>query len=232
VHDVLAQWLKAESWDVEQLVSATQRRLTAHDISPLLRAIWGPRLIAAVRWAGETVLSMRAAGRVPILPAVEQRGEVLINGICLSGKADRIDRMPDGTLAIVDYKTGSSPKKPQVAAGFALQLGLLGAMAERGAFPEADGQTTAFEYWRLNKHAKSQQFGWIEAPFYKDAGEGIQPTDFVAFALRRLATATEWLTSQQPFTARLHPQYAPYADYEQLMRLEEWYGVLAESVNE
>ena len=25
-------------------------------------------------------------------------------------------------------------------------------------------------------------------------------------------------------TAKLHPEYAPYADFDQLMRLEEWYG--------
>jgi ATP-dependent helicase/nuclease subunit B len=33
-----------------------------------------------------------------------------------------------------------------------------------------------------------------------------------------------WLTGSEPFTARLNPAYAPYGDYDQLMRLEEWYG--------
>ena len=28
----------------------------------------------------------------------------------------------------------------------------------------------------------------------------------------------------EPFTAKLNPAYAPYGDYDQLMRLEEWYG--------
>ena len=32
------------------------------------------------------------------------------------------------------------------------------------------------------------------------------------------------LTGDAPFTAKLHPEYAPYADYDQLMRLEEWFG--------
>ena len=34
----------------------------------------------------------------------------------------------------------------------------------------------------------------------------------------------KWLTGAEPFTAKLHPIYAPYGDYDQLMRLDEWYG--------
>ena len=34
----------------------------------------------------------------------------------------------------------------------------------------------------------------------------------------------DWLTGSEPFTAKLNPAYAPYGDYDQLMRLEEWYG--------
>ena len=36
--------------------------------------------------------------------------------------------------------------------------------------------------------------------------------------------ARKWLTGDEPFTAKLNPAYAPYGDYDQLMRLEEWYG--------
>jgi ATP-dependent helicase/nuclease subunit B len=222
VHDLLATWLTNDGADVEALVVATERRLAASDISPLLRAVWGPRLISAVRWVGESIIAGRAEGRHPILTAVEQRGELMLGRITLSGKADRIDRLSDGSLAIVDYKTGSSPGKAQAAAGFALQLGLLGAMAEGGAFAGADGTATAFEYWRLNK--KDDGFGWVDAPFYRDAAKGVQAPEFVAFTQERLAEAASWLTRERPFTARLHPEYAPYADYEQLMRLEEWYG--------
>jgi ATP-dependent helicase/nuclease subunit B len=36
--------------------------------------------------------------------------------------------------------------------------------------------------------------------------------------------ARKWLTGSESFTAKLNPAYAPYGDYDQLMRLEEWYG--------
>ena len=29
---------------------------------------------------------------------------------------------------------------------------------------------------------------------------------------------------EEPFVAKLHPEHAPYGDYDQLMRLDEWYG--------
>ena len=39
-----------------------------------------------------------------------------------------------------------------------------------------------------------------------------------------IAAAASWLTGDAPFTAKLHPEYAPYGEYDQLMRFEEWYG--------
>jgi ATP-dependent helicase/nuclease subunit B len=49
--------------------------------------------------------------------------------------------------------------------------------------------------------------------------------DFLAHAEAQFRdAAAKWLTGDEPFTAKLHPAYAPYGDYDQLMRLEEWYG--------
>jgi ATP-dependent helicase/nuclease subunit B len=55
----------------------------------------------------------------------------------------------------------------------------------------------------------------------KDMAEG----EFLDRAYRNFAEAAgKWLTGTEPFTAKLNPAYAPYGDYDQLMRLEEWYG--------
>lgn len=226
VHDLLEKWLKAGGQDVGDLIARAEARIAEPDIGTLLRTIWAPRLLAALRWTGEEIVTNRAARRVPLLAGVEERGEVVIDGIRLSGKADRIDRLPDGSLAIVDYKTGGSVNKKALANGYVLQLGLLGAIAERGGFEDVAGTVAAFEYWRLNRHPKSGEFGWVEEPFYKNAEDGVQADGFVAFAVQRLGVAAKWLAGVEPFEAKLRPEYAPYADYDQLMRLEEWYGVL------
>ena len=46
-------------------------------------------------------------GRRPL--AAEADGEAALAGITVYGRADRIDRLADGSIAIVDYKTGQPP---------------------------------------------------------------------------------------------------------------------------
>jgi ATP-dependent helicase/nuclease subunit B len=184
--------------------------------------LWTPRLMEAIEWATETMSANLADGRAPI--AAEIDGKASVGGIELTGKVDRIDRLPDGGLAIIDYKTGKPPGKAQVAAGYAMQLGLLGLIAEQGGFPGVEGVPGAFEYWSLA--AKKGGLGYVESPVgLNKKGEGIDPADFTAHAAAVLAeAAAKWLEGSEPFIAKLHPEYAPYGDYDQLMRLDEWYG--------
>ncbi len=145
----------------------------------------------------------------------------MLDGIKLYGKVDRIDRLADGGLAIVDYKTGMPPGPKQVAAGYAMQLGLLGLIAERGGFEGIGGTAAVFEYWSLAQ--KDGQLGHVAAATGKRAR--IDPADFTALAHRNFTdAANRWLTGDAPFVAKLHPELAPYGDYDQLMRLDEWYG--------
>jgi ATP-dependent helicase/nuclease subunit B len=53
----------------------------------------------------------------------------------------------------------------------------------------------------------------------------LDAADFTSLAERNFtAAAGRWLSGDEPFTAKLHPEYAPYAEFDQLMRLDEWYG--------
>jgi ATP-dependent helicase/nuclease subunit B len=53
----------------------------------------------------------------------------------------------------------------------------------------------------------------------------MKPEEFVPTAAENFAdTAARYLTGGEAFTAKLHPEYAPYSDYDQLMRRDEWYG--------
>src|SRR3546814_1325261 len=81
----------------------------------------------------------------------EVTGEIVLEGlkrpVTLRGRADRIDVMTDGTLAIIDYKTGQPPSKDQVISGLAPQLPLEAAMALRRAFtriPKAEASKSLF----------------------------------------------------------------------------------------
>jgi ATP-dependent helicase/nuclease subunit B len=138
--------------------------------------------------------------------------------VTVHGRADRIDRLPSGALAIVDFKTGQPPSHKAVTEGFALQLGLLGLIGRAGGFQGVSGDPEAFEYWSLARYRG--KFGRLMRP-----DKDMQPGEFLTHAKRNFAEAAQrWLTGDEPFTAKLNPAYAPYGDYDQLMRLEEWYG--------
>jgi ATP-dependent helicase/nuclease subunit B len=218
VHAVFEEWMKEDGCDPQKLRARAERMLAETAAHPVLRALWSPRLLEAIDWAAETMKANLAEGRRPI--AAERDGSAELGGIELYGKVDRIDRLPDGSLAIVDYKTGQPPSRAQVEAGFAMQLGLLGLIAERGGFGDLEGVPAAFEYWSLASHKGA--LGHVQSPV---GPKRLSPEEFKARSAQILRDAAErWLIGDDPFTAKLHPEYSPYADYDQLMRLDEWYG--------
>lgn len=223
VHEILQHWAEAGR-DPADLEARARAMFDRPDVHPLLKALWQPRLIEAIRWIAAEVAADQAAGRTIL--AVESDGRADIAGVTLSGKADRIDRMPDGSLAIVDYKTGKPPSAKQVRAGYSLQLGLLGLIAEQGGFAAVDGDRRAgcFEYWSLAK--KNDAFGYRDSPVDPmGKRDKIVTADFTSFVHARFEeVAAAYLTGQAPFDAQVNPEVASYGDYDQLMRLEEWYG--------
>lgn len=219
VHAVLEQWAKLDGCDPALLTARADAMLDGIAAHPVMRTLWAPRLREAIGWIAAKMAEEGATGRTLLAAEIDGRAEIA--GVLLKGKADRIDRLPDGGLAIVDYKTGAPPRPRAVAAGYALQLGLLGLLVERGGFAGVEGVPNVFEYWSLAQ--KDGQLGHVAPAVGKRAV--IDPADFTALALHHFEdAASRWLTGDEPFTAKLHPEYAPYGDYDQLMRLDEWYG--------
>lgn len=223
IHDILERWAKEDHYDPDALKRRALDFLNERSSHPLMRTLWAPRLIEGLIWVAETVAEQRTDQRTPLKS--EEKGSVHIAGVDLFGIADRIDRMPDGGLCIVDYKTGGPPSNRQVKEGFALQLGLLGAIAERGDFGGLSGKASGFEYWSLAKQSGKDSFGYIATPTNPRSRDKIETDEMVSHAVAEFTKAVNsYILGDEPMTAKLHPEYAPYADYDQLMRLEEWYG--------
>ena len=99
-----------------------------------------------------------------------------------------------------------------------MRIGVGKEIGRAGGFESVSGDPQAFEYWSLARYRGS--FGRLMRP-----DKEMQPGEFLDHAHRNFAeAAAKWLTGSEPFTAKLNPAYAPYGDYDQLMRLEEWYG--------
>ncbi len=131
-----------------------------------------------------------------------------IAGIKLRGKADRIDRLPDGTLAIIDYKTGKAPSAKEVMAGYAMQLGLLGLIAEHGGFPDVAGTPLAFEYWSLARGPKGG-LGHVTSPVGRPASPTAStPADFTRQAARHVRRGRGELADRRRAVHRQAPSRA------------------------
>ncbi|MBB4859825.1 ATP-dependent helicase/nuclease subunit B [Novosphingobium chloroacetimidivorans] len=226
VHAILDRWHKAGEPPamLRNIAEEVMDELSAH---PLMRALWRPRLLAALDWVGEEIAGQRASGRRVL--ATEVDGRIEWRGVRLQARADRIDACEDGALAVIDYKTGQPPSARRVQEGFALQLGLIGLIASHGGFKDAVGETITgeaqrFEYWSLAKQAGKEQFGyWTEPVLEGNRKSGIARDRFLPETIRYLDDALDrWILGGEPFTARLNPDLPGYADYDQLMRLDEW----------
>ena len=221
VHAILEAWVKRGDADPASLGALTEAELIRWSGQPLMRALWAPRVRRAMAWVADQMGLWQADGWAPL--AAEATGSIdLAGGIRLTGTADRIDVGPGGALAVVDYKTGVIPSHAQVAGGFALQLGLLAALAERGALAGVPaGRVEALRYWKLGGGSVA---GSVRDPLRY--GREITPTaDHISSTWAHLGQLCDtMLLGQGAFVAKLHPDYARGTDYDHLARVREWLG--------
>lgn len=218
-HTIIEQWHGGQGTFAE-LTEQHLQEMAAH---PLQRALWRPRLLKALEWVAWQLA--QEPGRVVV--AAEADGAFEFNGVTIFGRADRIDRMPDGTLAVVDYKTGGAPSSARVEKGFTLQLGTLGLILGEGGFDAIDGQASMFEYWSLGRNKDSPTgFGYTDTPLKTGRKRsGLTPDEFLPKIADYLHDALDrYILGNAPFTARENPDAPVYDSYDQLMRLGEWLG--------
>ena len=176
---------------------------------------------ARIRVVGEDGVVTTAAARHVLSNGA--RTEFLLEGDAVVVREGRT--LADGSLAVVDYKTGMPPSGKMVEQGFALQLGLIGLIAQGGGMDGVSGEPARFEYWSLGRN-KERNFGYMKSPVKETARQtGIPLEDFLDKTEDFLREAiARWLLGSEPFTARLNPDLPGYSDYDQLMRLDEWQG--------
>ena len=222
VHRVLERWHKAGG-GAGELHALAQEELAEMRAHPLVRSLWWPRLARGLEWIDGEIAALGRTGRNVLVS--EARGEMEYLGVRVHGRADRIDQLADGSLAVVDYKTGGPPTPASVEKGFALQLGTLGLIAADGGFPGVAGEPERFEYWSLGKHKDSPTgFGyWVEPIKEGKKKTGLPREEFLSQTEFFLGDAIKrWIKGDEPFTARLNPDIGGYNDFDQLMRLDEW----------
>ncbi len=201
------------------------RTMTDAGLREALRNWWAPRLERIADWVAETEGARRGAA-VPHGLSAEVTGswDLLRPGgrFTLTGRADRIERLADGRLAILDYKTGTPPGPGEVASGLAPQLPLEAAMAQAGAFgPDLAGEAAELAYWHITGGFVP---GKMQPLFKSDPTAIAAAAQVAADALGALIDAFD--DPARCYLSQPHPGRAPrFSDYAQLARVVEWAAV-------
>jgi ATP-dependent helicase/nuclease subunit B len=227
VHDGLHRFLRdhAATWPANgpaALRRAMREALAAAQLRPALQAWWSPRLDRIADWVAEIEAERRSLHPLDAIEA-ELSGAIDLmrphGSFRLSGRADRIERYRDGSLAILDYKTGAPPAQSVVDAGLAPQLLLEALIAvESGFGPDLCGQASQLVYWHLSGGVDPGKVHLL----FKGSSDTI--IEAVAEARDRLcALIDDFNREERAYLAQPHPGLAPrFSDYTQLARVAEW----------
>ena len=183
---------------------------------PNVWAFWQPRFQRIAAWWLAQERDRRAQLRAI---ATELEGELILPAVSpaftLTARADRIDTFKDGGLAIIDYKTGTLPKKEDIAIGFSPQLTLEAAMALAGAFEGVGGtQIAELAHWKLSGNRDGGTIDLVKGDVMALASA----------AMRGLAAlVSDFSQDNAAYAATPDPAFSPsYDDYSHLARNSEW----------
>lgn len=198
----------------EQLINIGLNKFQSAEISAELRAFWWPSFLKTVDW----VLAQEAICR-PDIKQIYNEVEGQMEFAAPAGpfiaeaRADRLNFNKDGSIDIIDYKTGSIRSNKQVHAGYAPQLPIEGLIAASGGFSKngrkiPTGKVNKLSYWRLgNKITEITETDKVLAQTREN--------------LQKLISAFDFETT--PYLARPNPKYVPkYSEYDHLERIKEW----------
>ncbi len=187
---------------------------------PGLWAFWWPRFQRIAKWFVQTEAGRRAYLRASFS---ERKGSMVLgSGFEVYARADRVDVLRDGGIAIIDYKTGVPPTARDVMNGFAPQLPLEGAIAEQGGFEAVEkGPPASYAFWKLSGGDPAGEIKEIDTAKMKTTPHELAQNAIAGVA----ALATAFADLNTPYLSVPHPDNAPkYSDYVHLSRAREWMG--------
>ena len=214
VHEILEVFVRDVESDPAKLTRAHLMEVTENVLAQEVswateRMLYRARVERVSHHIVEGEKARREKGK-PIAYERDAKVDIPMPPMCLSAKADRIDRMKDGRLAIYDYKTGKPPS-PMEQTYFDKQLLLEAAMAEQGGFRDIDpGEVAEAIYIGLGSDPKD-----VAAPLDKTPTSQIWE-EFIAL-MSHYANRETGFTSRRAFQNEKDE-----GRYDQLARFGEW----------
>jgi len=142
----------------------------------------------------------------------ELKGTMDFAGIKVTARADRIDYATDGSVEIIDYKTGRTPEKKAVVTGLYPQLPVEALIAQSGGFAIPDAKTLQLKYIQLQGKWQIGKELMIAA--------NLEQTEAGLTML-----INTYLTGDHPFFAiNTEDQSGKTSKYKHLSRMDEWFA--------
>ena len=187
---------------------------------PDFEAFWWPRFCSSASWLIAWEAKRRLEIGSPIL--AEQSGFIDIdigggNMFRLFARADRIEILKDGTVALIDFKTGDPPTQKQINIGLTPQLTLEAAIAKQGGF-ESLGSRVSRELLYVKLGGKKNGSVIAVKPEEMSLDELIDRHYSHLIAM----IDAHW-NKKHPFLSRPIAEFARrFGDYDHLARVKEW----------
>ncbi|WP_300377269.1 double-strand break repair protein AddB [Henriciella sp.] len=148
------------------------------------------------------------------------------DGFRLTATADRIEKRHDGSLAILDFKSGAPPGEGEVRTGLNPQMPLQAVIALEAGFPDRkDGRLSPYSVSELTYVRFGTQFA------VRHIGEKVgnsypeKPVEEIIDETREgfLKLVAKFADPDHPYVSMPRPKWAKYgSDYARLARRDEW----------
>ena len=197
--------------------------VTAKALTLDVQTYWRGDLARAGAFLAAFEEAARGEGR-PVL--LEGEGEwcfpVAGEEMVLIGRADRMDRLNDKSIRIIDFKTGEKRPTNKQASTFSPQLLLTALMVEAGAFPpETRGEVSSISFQNMiSKRSPFDPFAGHHALSGEALREAMGEAGGALTALLEAYQNPDQGYPSQPRTFFRHD----YGDYDHLARRGEWAG--------
>lgn len=204
-----------------ELCAAMDAALAAAAMPDAAAAWWRPRLHRIAAWVACEERARRARlSPVAILPEVpgEWTFAAPAGPFTLRGRADRIEVMQDGSVAVLDYKTTKPPAAAEIDRGRAPQMPLEAAMLAADAFAGVTGTAAELTFWHISGGHEPGE----AATLYEGNPERVRgAAEDAAASLLHLVAAYD--DPGRAYLCRPLPEAAPrHGDYVRLSRWAEW----------
>lgn len=239
IHEALAEFCKTypaalPADPLKELLKCGERAFARVKDFPGLTATWWPRFVRVAEWLAREEAKLREN----LERIFEETGgaiEFEAGGrlFTLTARADRLDRQRDGSLTVIDYKTGEAPTLKQAIIGLAPQLPLEAAIAKAGGFrklPAVKGIKDILVIRPTGGDPPGQIIPLNPATAKGDAAKlaaarNITSADDLAdYALQRVqALIAAFSDEEAPYQSIPRPKWrGRFGRYDHLARIKEW----------